>query len=62
MEVKSDNIVEIKERISVSSTEVGMDENGNVGIGRWIPANAEVSVDACKIKIKSKISIANGKA
>ncbi|MBI2542239.1 DUF4382 domain-containing protein [Candidatus Woesearchaeota archaeon] len=57
VEIKADNTVDIKGGIVKTSVNVGMDENGNVGIGRKISKDAEVSIDGGKIKVKTKIVV-----
>ncbi len=57
VELKSGNKAEIKGGILKSELKVGMDANGNVGIGNKIPSDADVSIEGGKIKIKSKIVI-----
>lgn len=55
--VKSDNTVEIKGGNLKTSVKVGMDENGNVGVGRKISSDSEVSIESDKIKVKTKVMI-----
>ncbi|MBI2658130.1 DUF4382 domain-containing protein [Candidatus Woesearchaeota archaeon] len=55
--VKSDNTVEIKGGNLKTSVRVGMDENGNVGVGRKISSDSEVSIESNKIKVKAKVMI-----
>ena len=57
VEIKGDNTVEIKGGIVRSDIKIGMDANGNVGVGREIPADAEISIESDKVKIKTKIMI-----
>ena len=56
-EVHDNDEIEIKGGSIKGSTKVGMDSEGNVGIGRGIPSNADISIDSGKIKVKSKIMI-----
>ncbi|MBI2102025.1 DUF4382 domain-containing protein, partial [Candidatus Woesearchaeota archaeon] len=55
--LKSGNSVEIKGGIAKASIKVGMDENGNVGIGRSVSKDAELSIEGGRIKVKAKIMI-----
>lgn len=51
VEVKADHKVNIKGGKVKASVKVGMDEEGKVGVGLGIPANATVSIAQGKIKV-----------
>jgi len=57
VELKEHNIVEVKSGDYKSSTKVGMDEKGNVGIGVSINPKAELAIESGQIKVKSKIQL-----
>ena len=53
-EVDTDDDVEIRGGRSRVNTVVGMDVNGNVGVGIGIPANAILTIEGNLVKIKAK--------
>ncbi|MBI1935118.1 DUF4382 domain-containing protein [Candidatus Woesearchaeota archaeon] len=55
--LKSDSSVDIKEGKVMADIKVGMDVNGNVGLDRIVPKDAELSVESGKIKLKAKITV-----
>ncbi|MBI2129165.1 DUF4382 domain-containing protein [Candidatus Woesearchaeota archaeon] len=56
VEVKSDNKVEIKLGKTITKTKVGMDIDGNVGVGLKIGLNEVLSIEGGKIKIGALVS------
>ena len=57
VKIKDDNTVDIKGGVVKSSMKVGMDADGNVGVGREISNDVDISIESGKVKIKSKIII-----
>lgn len=57
VEIKSDGKVDVKGGAVKTTTEVGMNADGDVGVGLEIPANAEVSIESGRIKAKTKVVV-----
>ncbi len=57
VELKEQNMVKVKSGDYKSSTKVGMDEKGNVGVGISINPKSELSIESGQIKVKSKIQL-----
>ncbi len=57
VKVKSDKSLEIKGGKVNTSVKVGMDADGNVGIGREISKDSEISIEGNRVKIKAKVTI-----
>lgn len=57
VEIQSNNKVQVKGGNVKSSIKVGMDENGNVGVGRKIDSDTDVSIEGNRIRVKAKVVV-----
>ncbi len=60
VDVKADNKVEVKNGHVKTNIKVGMDVDGNVGVGLHIPKEAKVSLSNGKVKLETTLSVGLG--
>ncbi len=61
VEVKADKKVEVKSGKIKTNVKVGMDVDGNVGVGLRIPKEAKVSLSNGKVKVETALGVGLGK-
>ncbi len=60
VDVKADNKVEVKNGHVKTNIKVGMDVDGNVGVGLHIPKETKVSLSNGKVKVETSVGVGLG--